>query len=100
MTARETTLNGQSILSITAATPSGTDLELRTSRRRQINASLSHNNQVEVYINSVDISQVMVGRITEGLHAVFIGPVSIDVIPSAAVAIDAWLGRQLQAMRA
>ena len=42
----------------------------------------------------------MTGRITEGLHAVFIGPVSIDVIPSAAVAIDAWLGRQLQAISA
>ena len=55
MSARESTLNGQSILSITAATPSGTDLELRTSRRRQINASLGHNNQVEVYINSVDL---------------------------------------------
>jgi len=100
MTARESTLAGQSILSIAAATSSGTDLELRTERRQQINASLSRNNQVELYINSVHASQVMVGRITDGLHAVFVGPVSIDITPAAASAIDAWLGRQLQAIRA
>jgi hypothetical protein len=100
MSARETTLNGQSILSIIAATPSSADVELRTERRRQINASLSRNNQVELYINSVDASQVLTGRITDGLHALFIGPVTIDITPSAAASIDAWLGRHLQAISA
>jgi hypothetical protein len=96
MSARETSLNGQSILSISAATPSAADVELRTERRRQINASLSRNNQVELYINSVDASKVMTGRITDGLHALFIGPVSIDITPTAAKVIDDWLSRQRQ----
>lgn len=100
MSVRETTLNGQHILSIESATPTGADIELRTERRRQINASLSRNNQVELYINSVDASQVMTGRITDGLHALFIGPVSIDITPTAAIAIDEWLGRHLQAISA
>lgn len=100
MNARETTLNNQHILTIEAATPSGADLELRTERRRQINASLSRNNQVELYINSVDASKVMTGRITDGLHALFIGPVSIDITPEAAAAIDAWLAAMSQAERA
>jgi hypothetical protein len=100
MTARETTLNGQHILSIEAATPSGSDIELRTDRRRQINASLSRNNQVELYINSVDASKVMTGRITDGLHGLFIGPVSIDITPTAATVIDAWLSAAQQAERA
>jgi hypothetical protein len=100
MTARESTLNSQSILSISDATPSGADIELRSARRGQINANLSRNNQVELYINSVHASQVMVGRITDGLHCVFIGPASIDITPTASVAIDAWLGQQLKAISA
>ena len=94
MSARETFLNGQSILSVGDATPSGADIELRTERRQQINASLSRNNQVELHINSVPVSNVMTGRITDGLHALFIGPASSDVTPSAATAIDEWLARQ------
>lgn len=100
MTARETTLAGSDILSIGSATPSGADLELRTARRGQINASLSRNNQVELYVNSIHASQVMVGRITDALHCLFIGPVSIDITPTAAAAIDAWLGKQLKAATA
>lgn len=100
VSSRETTMNGQHILSIESATPTGADIELRTDRRRQINASLSRSNQVELYINSVDASQVMTGRITDGLHGLFIGPVSIDITPAAATAIDAWLRTALQAERA
>ena len=100
MSARETTLAGSNILSITDATPSGADLELRTARRRQIHTSLSRNNQVELSINSVGASQVMFGRITAELSCLFVGPVAIDITPTAAAAIDAWLGKQLQAISA
>lgn len=96
MSAHETTLNGQPILSITDATPTGMDLELRSARRRQINASLSRNNQVDLYINSVDASEVMVGRITGDLRCLFIGPAAIDITPVAAEAIDAWLAERLR----
>lgn len=100
MTARETTLNGQSILSIPAGTPNGADLELRTERRRQINVSLSRNNQVDVYVNSVHSAQVMVGRINGDLHCLFIGPACIDITPSAALYINAWLAERLKAISA
>lgn len=100
MTSRETTLAGSNILSIPAGTPNGADLELRTERRGQINASLSRNNQVDVYLNSVHASRVMVGRVTDQVHTLFIGPASIDITPAAAAAIDAWLGRQIQAISA
>jgi hypothetical protein len=93
MSASETTLNGQHILSVESATPTGADIELRTDRRQQINASLSRSNQVELYINSIDASKVMTGRITDGLHALFIGPVAIDITPAAATAITEWLSQ-------
>ena len=100
MSVRETTLAGSDILSIGSATPSGADLELRTARRGQINASLSRNNQVDIYVNSIHVSQVMVGRITAELSCLYIGPVSIDITPDTATIVDAWLGKQLKAISA
>jgi hypothetical protein len=100
MTARETTLNGESILSIEAATPSGADLELRSARRGQINVSLSRSNQVEVFVSNVHASKVMVGRLSDVVHCLFVGPASIDITPAASADVDAWLGRLAQAISA
>lgn len=91
MTVTQSILDGAPILSITHATPTGMDLELRGARRRQVFASLCVGNQTVLYINAVHATQVMVGRITDELHCLFIGSAAIDITPAAASAINAWL---------
>lgn len=99
-TARETTLNGYSILSIEAATPANLALELRCGRRGEVFATLGVGNQVHIYLNTVPLPQVMVGRINDQLSCLYIGHAAIDVLPEAAAAIDAWLGKQIKAAAA
>lgn len=83
------------IFALAAATPTGMDLELRSARRNQVFASLTFNHHTVLYVNTVDASQVLVGRITDEVSCLFLGQVAIDITPRAADAIRAWLGQRV-----
>lgn len=95
MSVTHSTFNGHPVLSIESATPTGLHMELRGARRRTVFMSLMQGEHVVMHINTVDLSQVMVGRITDQVHCLFIGHAAIDITSAAAAEINVWLGKQI-----
>lgn len=96
MTATETTLNGRSILSIEDATPTGMALEIRAARRDTVVLNLHLATVPCLYVNNVPIQDVLVGRISDELSCLYVGPVAIDVRPEAAAVLNAWIGARIK----